>query len=57
MENGLFRNKYSFSSKVLPRILLSFLEIFKTDVASKRLTYKTCADSNLNADQSNFLAN
>ena len=57
MENGLFRNKYSFSSKVLPRILLSFLENFKSDVASKRLTYKTCADSNLNADQSNFLAN
>ena len=34
-----------------------FLENFKTDVAYKRLTYKTCANSNLNADQSNFLAN
>ena len=33
------------------------MENFKTGVAYKRLTYKTCANSNLNADQSNFLTN
>ena len=33
------------------------MEKFKTGVAYKRLTYKTRANSNLNADQSNFLAN
>ena len=57
IENCLFRDKYSFSSYVLSRIVLSFLDNFKTDVAYKRLTYKTRANSNLNADQSNFLTN
>ena len=33
------------------------MENFKTGVAYKRLTYKTRANSNLNADQSNFFAN
>ena len=55
MENCLLRDKYSFSSKVLSRILLSFVENFKTGVAYKTLTYKTVANSNLNAGQSNFL--
>ena len=57
MENCLFRDKYSFSSYVLSRILLSFMENFKTGLAYKRLTYKARANSNLNAYQSNFLAN
>ena len=30
---------------------------FKTGVAYKRLTYKTRANSDINANQSNFLAN
>ena len=33
MENCLFRDKYSFSSYVLSRILHSFMENFKTGVA------------------------
>ena len=33
------------------------MENCKTGVAYKTLTYKTRANSNLNADQSNFLAN
>ena len=37
-------------------MLLSFMENFKTSVAYKRPTSKTCAKSNLNTDQSNFLA-
>ena len=32
------------------------MEHFKAGVAYKRLTYKVRANSNLNADQSNFLA-
>ena len=40
----------------LSRILLSFMESFKTAVAYKRKTYKTRTNSNLNADQSNCLA-
>ena len=55
MENCLLRDKYSFSSKVLSRILLSFVENFKNGVAYKTLTCKTVANSNLNAGQSNFL--
>ena len=33
------------------------MENFKAGVAYKRVTYKTRANSNFNADQSNFLAN
>ena len=55
-ENCLFRDKY-YVSYVLSRVVFSFMENFKTDVAYKRLTYKTRANSNLNADQSNFLTN
>ena len=57
MENCLFRDKYFFSSYVLSLILLSLMENFKTGGAYKRLTKKTRANSNLKADQSNFLAN
>ena len=58
MENCLFRDKCFFSSYVLSRILLSLIENFKTGGAYKRLTKKkTRANSNLKADQSNFLAN
>ena len=57
MKNSLFREKYSFSSYVLSRILLSFMEKFTTGVADKKLTYKTHANSNFNGDQSTFLAN
>ena len=56
-ENCLFQEKYSFSSEVLFRILLSFMETFKTGVAYKRLKYQALVNSNLNADQSSFLAN
>ena len=34
-ENCFFRYNYSFSSYVLSRILLNFMESFKTDVANK----------------------
>ena len=33
------------------------MEKFTTGVADKKLTYKTHANSNFNADQSTFLAN
>ena len=57
MENCFFRDKYSFSSQLLSGILLSFMENFKAGVAYKRLTYRTRANSDLDADESNFLAN